>query len=157
MVREPTLRREQPVRSEDSSGELQGETGESQPTELTNDAEARADLWSIQGDFIYRHHNEPRVQFLVPKEETFPIQLKYFDVARSTQTDLDVLQQKRVDDYLEFRFKQKLVRFVERFHEVYSIERKIFQRIHVVRGEIDKNSNDHQTKSCMTKSVNLNW
>ena len=46
---------------------------ESQPTESTDDAEARADFWSIQGDFIYRHHHEPRVQLHVPKEETFPI------------------------------------------------------------------------------------
>ena len=27
-----------------------------------DDAEARADFWSIQGDFICRHHNEPRLQ-----------------------------------------------------------------------------------------------
>ena len=44
------------------------------------DAEARADSWSIQGDFICRHHNEPRVQLYVPQEETFPIPLKYIDV-----------------------------------------------------------------------------
>ena len=94
-VREPTLRREQ---TENLSGELQGEPGESQPTESTNDAEARADFWSIQGDFIHRHHNEPRVQLHVPKEETFPIPLKYIDVARSSHTDLDVLQEKRIDD-----------------------------------------------------------
>ena len=47
---------------EDFSGELQGELEESQPIRTTDDAEARADFWSIQGDFIYRHHNEPRVQ-----------------------------------------------------------------------------------------------
>ena len=35
---------------------------------------------SIQGDFIYRHHNEPQVQLHVPKEETFRIPLKYFVV-----------------------------------------------------------------------------
>ena len=27
----------------------------------------------------------------VPKEETFPISLKYFDVTRTTQTNLDVM------------------------------------------------------------------
>ena len=97
-VREPTLRREQTVRSKNLCGELQGEPGESQPTESTNDAEARADFWSIQGDFIHRHHNEPRVQLHVPKEETFPIPLKYIDVARSSHTDLDVLQEKLIDD-----------------------------------------------------------
>ena len=58
-----------------------------------------ADFWSIQGGFIDRHHNEPRVQLYVPKEETFPISLKFIDVTRSTHTDLDVMQEKRIDDY----------------------------------------------------------
>ena len=35
----------------------------------------------------------------MPKEETFPIPLKYIDVTRSTHTDLDVMQEKRIDDY----------------------------------------------------------
>ena len=48
---------------------------------------------------IYRHHNEPRVQLYVPKEETFPIPVKYMDVTRATHTDLDVMQEKRIDDY----------------------------------------------------------
>ena len=96
--REPTERREQPVASEDLSGEFQGESGESQPTESTDDVEAHADFWSIQGDFICRHHNEPRGQPSVPKEESFPIPLKYIDVNRSTHTDLDVAQEKRIDD-----------------------------------------------------------
>ena len=64
----------------------------------TDDAEARADFWSIQGDFIHRHHNEPRVQLNVPTEETFTIPLKYIDVTRSTLTNLDVLQENRRDD-----------------------------------------------------------
>ena len=97
--REPTPRREPTVRSEDLSGQVQGESRESQPAEPTDDAEARADFWSIHGDFICRHHNEPRVQLYVPKEETFPTPLKYIDVPRSTHTDLDVLQEKRIDDY----------------------------------------------------------
>ena len=86
------------VRSEDFSRELHGEQEESQTTESTDDAEARADFWSIQGDFTYRHHNEPQVQLCVPKEETFPFPLKYINVRRSTHTDLDVMQEKRVDD-----------------------------------------------------------
>ena len=68
---------------------------ESQPAEPTDDAEARADFWSIQGDFIYRHHNEFRVQLNVPKEEIFLIPLKN-DVTVSTRTDLDVLREKRL-------------------------------------------------------------
>ena len=52
ILREPTLRREPTVRSEDFSRGPQGESGESQPTEPTDDAEVRADFWSMQGDFI---------------------------------------------------------------------------------------------------------
>ena len=97
--REPTLRREPTVRSEYFSREFQSEPGESPPTETTDDAEARASFWSIQGDFFCRHHSEPSVQPYMPKEESFPIPLKYIDVTRSTHTDLDVMQEKRVDDY----------------------------------------------------------
>ena len=72
---------------------------ECQPAESTDDAEARADFWSIQGEFINRHHNEPRFQLYVPKEETFSSSLEYIDVTRSTHTDLDVSQEIRIDDY----------------------------------------------------------
>ena len=77
-------------------GELQDESEESQPAEPTDDAEAQHDFWSIQGDFIYRHHAEPRVQLCVPREERIPIPLKYIDVASSTHTNLDVVQEKRI-------------------------------------------------------------
>ena len=99
-----------------------------------------SDFWSIQGDFIYRHHNEPRVQLCVPKEETCPVPLKYIDVTRSTHTDLDVMQEKRVDDFWNVDLEQKLVRFLERLH---AIERKTSQRIFVVRvEEVCQSSND---------------
>ena len=96
--REPTPRRDPTVECEGLSGELQGEPEESQPTESKDDAEARRDFSSIQGDFICRHLNGPRVQLHVPKEETFPIPLKYIDVTRSTHTNLNVMQEKRIDD-----------------------------------------------------------
>ena len=33
------------------------------------------------------------------REESFPIPFKYIDVSRTTHTDLDVKQEKRIDDY----------------------------------------------------------
>ena len=48
---------------------------------------------------MYRHHIEPRVQFFVPREESFPIPMKYIDVTRATFSNLDVLQEKCIDDY----------------------------------------------------------
>ena len=35
----------------------------------------------------------------MPKEETSPIPLKYIDVTRATYTNLDVLEERRTDDY----------------------------------------------------------
>ena len=35
----------------------------------------------------------------MPKEELFPIPLKYIDVSRTTHTSLDVLLDKHVEDY----------------------------------------------------------
>ena len=55
-------------------------------------------FWLVTGNFIYRHHVEPRVQHHVPKEEYFPIPWKYIDVTRTAKTILDVLQESRLDD-----------------------------------------------------------
>ena len=57
------------------------------------------DFWSMSGSFIYRHHVEPRVKLYSPREESFPIPLKYIDVSRTTHTNLNVKQEKRIDDY----------------------------------------------------------
>ena len=34
-----------------------------------------------------------------PREESFPIPLKYIDVSRTARTNLDVKQERRIDDY----------------------------------------------------------
>ena len=36
-----------------------------------DDEEAKHDIWTITGEFIYRHHVVPRVKLYVPREETF--------------------------------------------------------------------------------------
>ena len=71
-----------------------------QPHDSFPDAgEAINDFWSMSGSFIYRHHVEPRVKLYSPREESFPIPLKYIDVTRTTHTNLDVKQEERIDDY----------------------------------------------------------
>ena len=62
--------------------------------------EAINDFRSMSGNFMYRHHHvEPRVKLYSPREESFPIPLKYIDVSRTTHTNVDVKQEKRIDDY----------------------------------------------------------
>ena len=60
--------------------------------------EAIHDFWSMSGNFKNRHHVEPRVKLYSPREESFPIPLKYIDVSRTTHTNLDVKQGRRIDD-----------------------------------------------------------
>ena len=57
------------------------------------------DFWSMSGNFKYRHHVEPRVKLYSPREESFIIPQKYI-VTRTTHTNLDVKQEKRIDDFL---------------------------------------------------------
>ena len=40
---------------------------------------------------------EPRVKLYVPTEESFPIPLKFIDVSRTTHTNWDIKQEKRID------------------------------------------------------------
>ena len=96
--REPTLRREQPARSEDLSGELRCEPEGPQPTESKDDAEVCADFWSVQGDSISRHLVEHPSSTLFAEGRNILVPLKYIDVTRSTHTDLGVVKEKCVDD-----------------------------------------------------------
>ena len=99
VLRTSTLTQEHPARGEEHNDVIQGEVGGSLPSDQqTDDTEARFGLWSISGNHIYRHHVQPRVKLYVPKEGSFPIPLKYFDVVRRTNTTLDVLLESRIDD-----------------------------------------------------------
>ena len=61
--------------------------------------EAIDDFWPMSRSFKNRHHVEPRVKLYSPGEESFPFPLKYIDVSRTTHTNLDVMQERRIDDY----------------------------------------------------------
>ena len=78
-----------------------------------DDAEAKYDFWSITGDSIYRHHVGPRVKLYMPKEESFPIPMKYIDVTRTTHTSLDVLLERQIDDYWNVD-GERIIRCVDR-------------------------------------------
>ena len=85
-LRTSTLIRQRPIPGEghiDFLGESEGSLPP--PHDSFPDAgEAINDFWSMSGNFIYRHHVEPRVKLYSPREESFPIPLKYIDVSRTT-------------------------------------------------------------------------
>ena len=83
VLRASTLIRDNPHRGEERE-DLRGESdGSLLQDSSPDDGEARNYFWSIPGNYIFRHHVEPRVKLYVPREESFPIPLRYIDVARS--------------------------------------------------------------------------
>ena len=100
-LRTSTLIRQRPARGE-SHVDFLGESVGSLPPphdSFPDAGEAINDFWSMSGNFIFRNHVEPRVKLFSPREESVPIPLTYIDVSRTTCTNLDVKQEKRIDDY----------------------------------------------------------
>ena len=97
-----TLIREHPIRGESQRDSLRESEGSPPPPpqhSLPDAGEAMHDFWSMSGNFIYRHHVEPRVKLYSPREESFPIPLKYIDVSKTTHTNLDAMQKRRIGEY----------------------------------------------------------
>ena len=104
--REPTLGREPTVRAEP-----------------TDDAGARADIWSIQGDFNYRHHSELRVSTL--RAEGRNIHYSGSTLMLPGQHIRIWMSYKKSRlTIIGMSFVQKFVRFLDRIFKVHSIERK---------------------------------
>ena len=98
-----------PDRGEEQ-GNLLGESEGSSSTSRQDSPwyDGKGDCWSISGDFIYRHHVEPRVKLNVPTEESFPFPLKYIYVTRTTNTTLDVISEEHIDDYWDVHGNREL-------------------------------------------------
>ena len=95
MTRHRSIRDESHV---DFLGEAEGSLPQPQDS-FPDSGEAINDFWYMSRSFENRHHVEPRVTLYSVREESFPIPLKYIDVSRTTHTNLDVKQEKRIDDY----------------------------------------------------------
>ena len=109
-----------------------------------------------QGSFIYRHHVEPRVKLYSPREESFPIPLKYIDVSRTTHTNLDVKQEKRIDDYWNIDGSRDLSDPWTGFTQFTLLEQKAPDGYNVVRGEIDEKTAYIQARSSMARVMEIN-
>ena len=100
-LRTSTLIRDRPIRGESQVDFLEESEGSLPPPHdsFPNAGEAINDFWSMSGNFKNRHHVEPRVKLYSPREESFPTPLKYIDVSRTSHTNLDAEQERRIDDY----------------------------------------------------------
>ena len=102
-LRTSTLIREHPIRGEgqrDFLGEPEGSLPPPPQDSFPDAGEAINDFWSVSGNFIYRRHVEPKVKLCSPREESFPIPLRYIEVSRTTQNEFGCsCLRRRIDDY----------------------------------------------------------
>ena len=93
----------------------------------------------MSGSFIYRHHVEPRVKLYSPREESFPIPLKYIDVTRTTHTNLVVKQENDASMIIGISIGQETgLIHGQGFKQFTPLEEKPPKRIYVVRGRLTR-------------------
>ena len=107
----------------------------------------------MSGSFIYRHHVEPRVKLYSPREESFPIPLKYIDVSRITHTNLDVKLEKRIDDYWNIDGSRDLS---DPWSGFISLLEEKAPDGYVVREEINEETAYIQARSLMARTLEIN-
>ena len=117
-----TLMRERPIRGEshvDFIGESEGSLPP--PHDSFPDAgEAMDDFWSMSGNFMYRHHVEPRV-----KQDSRNWNRRLDRLCRTFHHhNLDVMQELPHRRLLEHRWVKRYVWISDRFHSVYFIGRE---------------------------------
>ena len=157
-LRTSTLVRPRPIQGEGNIDFLGVSEGSlPQPHDLFLDVgEAMNDFWSMSGSFTYRHHVEPRVKLFSPREESFPIPLKYIDVFfQLTHTNLDVKQEKRIDDYWNIDGLETCLILGQVSHNLLCWKKNC-RRIYVVRGEIDEKTAYIQARSSRARALEIN-
>ena len=97
----------------------------------------------------------PELKFCSPREESFRIPLKYIDATRTTHTNLDVKQEKRIDDCWKIDESRDLSDPWTGF-TIYSVGSKSSRRIHVVRCEIDEKTAYIQARSFVPRALEVN-
>ena len=110
----------------------------------------------MSGNFIYRRHVEPRVKLYSPREESFPIPMKYIGVSRTTHTNLDAKQERRIDDYWNIDGSRDLSDPRTGFTQFTQLEENLQTDI-CGPGEINEKTADIQARSFMARTLGEKW
>ncbi len=68
--------------------------------EKASEEPLKEDCWSMSGGFLYRHHIHPWYNLFQP-DETCPFPLKWLDVHRQTETNLEEQAEHVIEDYFD--------------------------------------------------------
>ena len=110
----------------------------------------------FSGNFMFGHHVEPRVKLYSPREESLRIQLKDIDVTRTTHTNLDVTQEKRIDDYWNIDGSRDLSDPWTGFTQFTLLDEKLPDGFMWSGREINENAACIQARSSMSRTLEEN-
>ena len=113
---------------------------------------------SLPDDFctIHRHHVEPRVKLYSSREESFLIPLNYIDVSRTTHTNLDVMQESRIDDYWNIDGSRDLSDYWTGFTQ-FTISEKPLDGYMWSGERLTKRQANIQARSFMARTLDEDW
>ena len=155
-LRTSTLIRHWSIQGESNIDFLEESEGSfPQPHDSLPVAEAVNDFWSMLGSYIHRHHVEPRVKLHSRREESFPVPLKHIDVSRTTHTNLDVKQEKRIDGHWNIDGSRDLSDPWTGFTQFTLLDEKAFDGHMWSREEINEKTVDIH-RSFMTRTLEVN-
>ena len=95
---------------------------------------------------------EPRVKLYMPKEESFPIPLKYIDVTKTTHTSQDISLEKHLDDYWNVDGERELSDASTGFTRFFLVHERPPDG-YTWSGETDEETNDLQARQCLARYV----
>ena len=98
----------------------------------------------------------PESNFTGPREESFSIPLKYIDVSRTTHTNLDVKQERRIDDYWNIDGARDLSGPWTGFTQFTLLEEKPPNGYMWSGVEINEKTADIQARSPMARTLEVN-
>ena len=90
-----------------------------------------------------------------PKEQSFPISLKYIDVTRTTHTSQDVFLQKHIEDYWNVDCERKSSDAWTGFTRFNLLKWKATRRVHLVREETCKETKNFSSWWCVARFVEV--
>ena len=142
---------------EEQRSDLQGETDDPDSAEQQREQgelEAIRDFWIKSGSFISRDNVQDGQKIVCATEKLVSDPLKYIWCGQvDTRYIWDVLQEFQIDYWIFNGWSGTTIRAMDPFHTVHRIEYNSTWRIHVVRREIDEDSDKFQSRRHMARNL----
>ena len=113
-------------------------------THYPDAGEVMNDFWSMSGNFIFRHHVDQRVKLYSPREESFPVPLKYIDVSRTTRYEFGCQARDAASMIIRISMNQEICVILGQVSlSLFYWHENTSRRIYVVREETDNTASEH--------------